>query len=115
HVAVSPLFYALGKCLCAAIWIVLGEGRICQSEDLVGTESPDLIGSLHCAGTAHDRLDCPAEPLRGGHDFVGDFAERPVALLQYCESRAHNTFASSRRSRTSSATAPAPSPTIFPS
>ena len=51
----------------------------------------------------------------GRHDLERDFAQSAVALLEHGEDFAHKTFASSRSTRISSGTAPAPSPTILPS
>src|SRR6266480_3506938 len=62
----------------------------------------------------NDRIDRRAQACRRRHDLVRNLAQGPIALLEHRERR-HKTLASSRSSRTSSATAPAPSPTIFPS
>src|SRR5207342_1225341 len=84
-------------------------------DHFLGAVPADLVAPLHRAHSAHHRLDRPTEAMGGSDDLVGDFAQRAVALLQHREDRAHSTLASSRSSRTSSPTAPAPSPTIFPS
>src|ERR1041384_911461 len=55
------------------------------------------------------------EPPRTRHHLVRHLPQHTVALLEYREHGAHRTFASSRNRRSSSGTAAAPSPTIFPS
>src|SRR5439155_509847 len=91
-----------------------------QRDHSVGAEAAQLLVAPHRARREHQRLDACAsaegvsQPSRTGHHFVRDFAQRAVALLQHGEDVAHRTFASSRSSRTSSATAAAPSPTTFP-
>src|SRR5205823_7134646 len=81
----------------------------------VGAEFAELVGALHRTTRTYQRLDRAAEPLRGGHHLVGNLPQRAVALLQDCQRGRHSTFASSRSKRTSSGTAPTPSPTILPS
>src|SRR6185295_10617425 len=70
--------------------------------------------SLDAGRATYDRLDRTAEAPRRRHHLERHFPQHAVALLQHGE-RGHRTLASSRSNRTSSPTAPAPSPTIFPS
>src|SRR2546425_13353901 len=89
----------------------------------VRLDAADAAGAFgappHRASREHQRVNRAAQGIpqatRAGHDLVGDLAERAIALLQHREHAAHRTFASSRSNRTSSGTAAAPSPTIFPS
>jgi len=104
-----------------ALGRIAREGGVCKGDHLVGAEGAELIGApTHRASREHQRVNRAAQRIpqatRAGHDLVGDLAERAIALLQHREhAAAHRTFASSRSNRTSSGTAAAPSPTIFPS
>src|SRR6266571_448118 len=111
--AIPALLRTVGERLRAGLRGILREGWVRQSDDPVGAVLAGLVGALNRSCRAYDGFDTATEPLRGRHHLMGDLAQHAIALLQHGERR-HRTFASSRSSRTSSPTAPAPSPTILP-
>src|SRR6266568_3071973 len=116
--AIPALLRALREGLRVAFGGVSRERGIGECNDLVRAELGDLLEALDGPGTADDCLDWLPPPapqaLGTGHDLERNLPQRAVTLLQHRQRR-HRTLASSRSSRTSSPTAPAPSPTIFPS
>ena len=84
--------------------------------DPVGAVTREFAGGRTRGGNLHPAAQFVRHPAGDGNHFPGHPRERLLLRLGYRKHVRHQrTFASSRRSRTSSGTASGPSPTIRPS
>ena len=102
--------------------LILASGNVKGAEqvgrygaDKVITLTNPAFGMYAPEGSARTIAERIGQPPGARHYLVRHLAQRAVSLLEHREDVAHRTLASSRSRRTSSGTAAAPSPTIFPS